>query len=210
MKKRIDVMLVISSVVCLLPIVLGFVLYDKLPEQMAVHWDSFGNPDNFMTKAWAVFGMPVILAAVNVFVHFTLNNDPKKANASQLMRTIGKWSVPVIALMVEPITLFKAMGADISIETVVPALVGVLIVICGNYLPKCKQNFTVGIKLPWTLNSEDNWNRTHRAAGYVWIVGGLLMIVNVFLNLWFMTFVVIFLLIAIPFVHSYMLYKKGV
>ena len=57
---------------------------------------------------------------------------------------------------------------------------GLVFIIIGNYLPKCKQNYTVGIKLPWTLNSEENWNKTHRLAGYVFMLCGIMQIVDVY------------------------------
>ena len=49
--------------------------------------------------------------------------------------------------------------------------------IIGNYLPKARQNYTIGIKIPWTLANEENWNRTHRLAGYLWMACGILMII---------------------------------
>lgn len=61
-------------------------------------------------------------------------------------------------------------------------LAGVLFVVMGNYLPKAKQSYTLGIKIAWTLNSEENWNRPHRLAGWIWMISGLLMIADAFLK----------------------------
>ena len=89
---------------------------------------------------------------------------------------------------------------------------GMLLVITGNYLPKSKQNYTVGIKLPWTLNSQDNWNKTHRFAGYLWMAGGAFMILTAFLkvNLAIAIVPVIILIAAAPAIYSFLCLKGRV
>jgi len=210
MKK--DRLLWITTIVCFLPIILSLVLYDKLPEEIAIHFNEAGVADNYAPKAIAAFGLPFLMAAINMFTHFTINNDPKKMNAASALMYMAKWSVPVLSVILMPVTLFIALGYEIPVEIIVPAIVGVVIVAFGNYLPKCKQNYTVGIKLPWTLNSEDNWNKTHHMAGYLWILGGIIMIIGSCLRIRSVQFTLIIILIItiIPFGYSYWLYKKGV
>ncbi|MGG4345508.1 SdpI family protein [Paenibacillus lautus] len=212
MGKKNSSMLVITTLICLLPIILSMTLYSQLPEQVAVHWDAAGNPDNYVSKAIAAFVLPLFTAVINVIMHVALNNDPKKMNAAPVLRTMGLWLIPALSLILMPITLFKAMGAELPIQTIAPALVGMLLVVTGNYLPKSKQNYTVGIKLPWTLNSQDNWNKTHRFAGYLWMAGGAFMILMAFLkvNLAVAVVPVIILIATAPAIYSFSLYKKGV
>ncbi|HHZ02269.1 MAG TPA: SdpI family protein [Tissierellia bacterium] len=211
MKRRIDKLLIISTIICLLPIILSLFLYDKLPDQLPIHWDIHGNPDDYGSKFFAAIGLPLMMAGLNIITHFVLNNDPKKENASHVLKLIGKLTIPILSVTLLPITLFAGLGYNIPIERIVPAFVGILFIIIGNYLPKSKQNYTVGIRLPWTLNNETNWNKTHRLAGYLWIIGGLLMFINSFLNLyWMASFIIIMVIISvIPGVYSYILYKKG-
>ena len=76
--------------------------------------------------------------------------------------------------------------------------IGVLFMIIGNYLPKCKQNYTMGIKLPWTLDDEENWNRTHRFAGFLWVAGGVVIAINAFLKWEWLFLVVVFAMVLIP------------
>ncbi|NCB31303.1 MAG: SdpI family protein [Clostridia bacterium] len=92
----------------------------------------------------------------------------------------------------------------------VPLLVGVLFIAMGNYLPKCRQNYTMGIKTPWALNSEENWARTHRLGGYCFILGGFLLMLGTLLNLWWLLFPVLLLTAIIPLVYSYLLFRKGI
>ena len=88
-----------------------------------------------------------------------------------------------------------------------------MFVIIGNYLPKCKQNYTIGIRIKWTLENEENWNATHRIVGKLWVIGGILLIISVFLPdfmiLWVMVMAII-VLVIIPVLYSYMYYKKQV
>ena len=194
---------VISTVLCLLPIALSVLLYKNLPNQIAVHFDSAGNPDNYLPKALAAFGLPLLLAAINLYSHFRITMDPKVENSAASLRTLTKWLIPVVSLIVMPITLFMAMGKQVPIVMIVTAIVGLAVVISGNYLPKCKRNYTIGIKLPWTLDNEENWNHTHRFSGFVWIIGGILIIVNAFLGIPYLMITTVVCLIVIPFVYSY-------
>ena len=87
-----------------------------------------------------------------------------------------------------------------------------MFIIIGNYLPKARQNYTIGIKIPWTLANEENWNRTHRLAGYLWMICGILMII-ISLTRFVPTewLVGIFLImVLIPCIYSYWMHaKKG-
>ena len=200
---------ILSTIVCLLPMVLSAVLYSRLPEQVAVHFNNSGEADNYLPKAVAAFGLPLLLAAINLYSHFRLNKDPQNENAANSLKSLTKWLVPVISVVAVPITLFVALGASLPILIIVQVLTGLVVVICGNYLPKCKRNYTIGIKLPWTLDNEDNWNKTHRFAGFVWVIGGLGIILNAFLNIsWIVSATIIALLVILPFVYSYTFYQK--
>lgn len=212
MKIKFDKMLIITTVICFLPLVMSFMVFDRLPDQVPVHWNFNGEVDNYASKEFGAFGLPFLMAFFNFIVHIGLNNDPKKANYSVVLKQFSMWLIPVMTLFLVPITLLFAMGYDIKINVIVPVFVGIIIVICGNYLPKCKQNYTMGIKLPWTLNSEENWNKTHHMAGFIWTIGGILLILTTLLNINAMPlfFIIIFSLVVVPAIYSYMLYKKGI
>ncbi|NLK65361.1 MAG: SdpI family protein [Tissierellia bacterium] len=208
---KVDKLLIISTIICLLPIILSLIMYDKLPDTMPIHWDIKGNPDNYGSKFFAVIGLPLMMAGLNLITHFALNTDPKRANPSIVLKVIGKLTIPFMTVTLVPITIFAGLGYDIPIEKIVPAFVGLLFIVIGNYLPKSKQNYTVGIKLPWTLNNETNWNKTHRLAGYLWMIGGVLMFVNSFLKIYWthVFFSIILCMVFIPAIYSYILYKNG-
>lgn len=85
---------------------------------------------------------------------------------------------------------------------------GLMFLVVGNYLPKCKQTYTVGIRLPWTLADEDNWAYTHRLAGKVWTIGGLVILALTFLRLPALQFVVILVLVLIPTAASFLYARR--
>jgi uncharacterized membrane protein len=104
-----------------------------------------------------------------------------------------------------------ALGMTLDVDTIALLLMGVMFLIIGNYMPKCKQNYTLGIKLPWTLNSEANWNATHRLAGRVWVIGGVLLLACVFLPenaLAVAMQILLPVMVLIPVVYSYAYHKK--
>lgn len=202
--------LILSTIVCLLPIILAVIVYKKLPDKVPIHFNFSGEPDTYAPKAITVFGFPILLAVGNLIQNFMVSKDPKTNNVSLAMKTLTKWLVPISSIIFVPMTILFALGVDIPLNRIVPAIIGVIIIVTGNYLPKCKQNYTIGIKIPWTLNSEANWNKTHRFAGFIWVIGGLMIMANVFISIiWLMILIIIILTIA-PLVYSYLLFKKGV
>lgn len=213
MKTNNNSTLLVTTVICLIPMILGLLTFKDLPAQMPVHFNNAGDPDNYLPKTLAVYGLPLLQALINLYVHFRVNRDPKIDNSSRVIRQAAKWVVPVISVIFMPLNIVLALGAKIPIAMIGTALAGIVIVICGNYLPKNRQNYTIGFKLPWTLNSEENWNKTNRFAGFVWVIGGLIIIANAFLSKWVLSIPVLFSLVILPVLYSFIIYqaenKKG-
>jgi uncharacterized membrane protein len=210
MKK--DKLLWTTTIICFLPLILSFMLYNKLPELVPIHFNYQGVPNNYAPKAVGAFGLPILMAVINIFTHFKLNNDPKKMNSPEALKYLGKWAAPIISVILVPVTLFIALGYKIPMQIIALGIVGVIFVASGNYLPKCRQNYTVGIRLPWTLNSEVNWNKTHHMAGYVWTLGGISIIIASCMQVkgTILTLIIMAIIIIIPCFYSYWLYRKGV
>ena len=208
-KKHLKV-LIITSLVILLPILAGVILWNQLPEQIPSHWNAVGEIDGWSSKPFAVFGMPIILLAFQWLCVLGTGADPKKANHPEKIVHLVLWIIPILSIVLSAITYTVALGQDVRVEVVMPIIIGLVLAIVGNYLPKCKQNYTIGIKIPWTLNSEENWNKTHRLAGWIWTFGGLLIMLTGFLGGFWIFFVVVLLMVVAPLVYSYLLHRKGV
>ena len=208
MKKNKREML-LTSLVCLLPLFAGAALYPRLPETMATHWDFSGNANGWSSRAATVFGLPLFILALHLVCFYAESRETKK-NRNPVLRTVLLWFCPAVSLLGGAVTLGTGLGYEMPISTVVPVFVGLLFLILGNYLPKIRQNRTVGIKLPWTLASEENWTRTHRVAGFTWVAAGLLMLLSALLRLHGPTVTVVLLALAvgIPVLYSYLYYRR--
>ena len=210
-------LIIATTLITLLPILLGLILWNRLPDTVAVHWGADGQADGWAGKAYAVFGLPCLLAAIHLFaVLFTLN-DPRRKNINRKPLMLVFWLIPVLSLVTNGIVYLTAMGADIDVFVICFVLIGIVFIVFGNYMPKLQQNYTVGIKMPWTLNSTENWNRTHRLGGRLFIVGGILMILGGFSGgvlgeegSLILVFGIILLCAVIPCIYSFWLFRRGI
>ena len=202
--------LLVTSLITLLPIVAGVVLWNQLPDPMPSHWNAAGEVDGWSSKPFAVFGLPLIMTAALWLCALGTGADPKKANHPDKVVHLVLWIIPILSIVLFTITYAVALGKNVRIELVMPVIMGLIFTIVGNYLPKCKQNYTIGIKIPWTLNSEENWNRTHRFAGRLWTVCGIAIILTAFFGGFWIFFGVALLMVIAPIVYSYLLHRKGI
>ena len=169
--------LVVASVVTVLPALFGVVFWNHLPEVMATHFGMDNEANGFSDKAFAVFGMPALLLAVLWLGVFVTSCDPKSENVSPKVRSLVLWIVPAVSIFVATTMYPVNLGMELDVVFCGALLLGLLLVVVGNYLPKARQNYTIGIRTPWTLANEANWNRTHRLAGRLWVASGILMVI---------------------------------
>ena len=201
--------LIITSIIILLPILAGVILWDQLPEKIPTHWNAVGEVDGWSSKAFAVFGLPGIMLAAQWLCVLGTASDPKKAAHSQKVLQLVLWIVPVLSVVLFTMTYMAALGKEVRVEMVMPVVIGLVFVIIGNYMPKCKQNYTIGIKIPWTLNNEENWNKTHRFAGWLWTVCGIIIMLTGFFGGFWIFFIIVLLMVLAPVLYSYILHRKG-
>jgi uncharacterized membrane protein len=202
--------LIITSILTLLPILAGLYLWNTLPEQVPSHWDVNGEIDGWSSKPFFVFGLPCIMLAVQWLCVLGTAADPKKANHSGKVMQLVLWIIPVLSIILSAMTYMVVLGHSVRVEVIMPLIIGLVFTIIGNYLPKCKQSYTVGIKIPWTLDSEENWNRTHRFAGRLWLVCGLGIMLTAFIGGFWVFLPIDLVMVLAPMVYSYVLHRKGI
>lgn len=202
-------LLVITTILTLVPVIIGLMLWEQLPETIATHFGNDNEPNGWSSKTFAVLGIPGIIAALHVFCIIVTYADPKRNNIGAKAMGIVYWILPITSIVVMSMTYAYALGVEVNIGMVCCLLIGVIFIALGNYQPKAKQNYTFGYKIPWTLNSEENWNRTHRLAGWVMVICGAAFIINAFF-LWEWLVLIAIPAALIPIVYSYILYKKGI
>lgn len=200
--------LLLTSVIILLPVLAGMVMWDQLPDRMPTHWNMQGEIDGWSSKPFAVFGLSLLMLGVQWLCVFATGMDPKRDSHSEKILHLVFWIIPVLSVVLYTLTYMAALGREVRMETVMPVLIGLLLTLVGNYLPKCRQNYTIGIKIPWTLNSEENWNRTHRFAGRLWVVCGFVVMFTGFFGSFRWTLPVMIVMVAGPMVYSYLLYRR--
>ncbi len=210
MTKRNKILFVASSLLCLIPIFIGILLYDKLPDMIPIHWNTQGEIDGYATKFTTVFLLPAFIFAIDILVKIITLFDPKNAiEANKHMKVVITFILPIISLLASLASFTVALGNDININTYVFTLIGILFILLGNYMPKTKQNYTIGVKTPWTLSSEYNWNKTHRLSGFTFTIAGFLFLLSAFMPVnAFFIIIIITITILLPLLYSFLLYKK--
>ena len=204
--------LIITSIITVLPIFAGLLFWNRLPDVMATHFGTDNVADGFSSKAFAVFGLPLFCLAIQWVMAFFTFHDPRRQNISQKIFSLVLWIVPVVSLVCAAIMYPYNLGYQMDISFLAGLFLGLMFVVLGNFMPKTRHNYTIGIKVPWTLANEENWDRTHRFAGFLWVIGGILMIILALTGI-FATGLLVGLMViltVVPTVYSFWLHAaKG-
>lgn len=211
MMKKNKGKLLLSSLLTLLPIPVGLLLWDKLPGQFATHWGADGQADGFMGKPMAIFLLPAILLVMQWVCLLTTAADKGNKHQSPKVFNMVIWIIPMLSVLCSGFIYAAALGWSFKVTALLSITMGLMFMLIGNYMPKCRLNRTIGIKLPWTLSNEENWNATHRFAGWVWMVGGAITLLCMFLPGMvgiLVTLALVIVLAVIPMVYSWCYYKK--
>ena len=202
---------VISSVVILLPMLFGLVMWKQLPATMVSHWGADGVADGTATKGFMVFGLPLIMLAIHwlmlVAETFLQKGKPQNKKIASIQFLI----IPITSLVVSAFIYSVSLGKDWNLFTLIPVLIGGLFMYIGNYLPKTTRNRTMGIKLHWTMGNDENWQKTHRLGGKLWFWGGIVILISVLLPVKITVAVMIAMIVVstvVPTIYSYSIYKK--
>ena len=208
-KKNLKV-LMITSIIILLPMLVGLILWNQLPDKIPFHWNAAGEVDGWASRSVAVFVPSAAMLALQWLCVVVTSADPKKQNHPDKVIHLVLWLIPLLTGFISALMYATALGRSVRVEVLMPILLGLIFIAIGNYLPKCKQNYTIGIKIPWTLASEENWNRTHRLSGWVWVGGGIVMMLAGFFDAFWVTMIVVAIMVLVPLIYSYILHRKGV
>ena len=203
--------LIFSSLLTLLPIAVGLLLWEKLPARFAAHWGIDGQADGWSSLPFAVFFPPIIMLAVQWLCVWFTAKDPVNKDRNTKPLGLVLWIIPFLSNLSCGLMYALALGAEFSLPGIMVIAIGLMFVAIGNYLPKCKMNSTLGIKVSWAYTSEENWNATHRFGGRVWFVGGLVMALCGLLPGEYgiiLMLIAIFVLVFIPVIYSYIYYRK--
>lgn len=205
-----------TVLLALLPAAYLALVWDAVPQTVALHFDANFRPDRTgdKTELWLPVGL---LALVSIAVYFLFLNlhrfDPKRRGTAP-QPVFQKLGTGLVVFMAALGFLIIGSAKDAAaFQGYLFPLLGLLFAFIGNNLINIKPNYFAGLRLPWTLNSDENWRRTHRLGGKLWFAGGLLIAsVGLFLPpamalLFFLGAVLV--MVLVPVVYSYRLFKKG-
>lgn len=203
-------------ITAIIPLVYIIITWEHIPATIPLHFDISGKPDSFGSKSMIWLGSG-ILSGVSILVYFLLNNlhkiDPKRA-AKQNPLLFGKIAVAMVFFLaaLNFIIILSETGNGNIMERGLMPFLGLMFAFLGNVMIHIKPNYFFGIRVPWTLNSDDNWRKTHQLGGKLWFAGGLLIVLLSFffspVDMNHVMMALVAMMVIIPVAYSFLLFKK--
>lgn len=193
--------------------ILSSYFYANFPETVITHWNFEGVPDGFSGKASGAFAIPGVITGMYLLFLALPFIDPKRERYASFDRVyhIFRYLLLFTMFLIYVVSGLINLGYDLKMHIVTPTIIGLLFIILGNYMGKIKQNWFMGFRLPWTLASENVWNKTNRLGGWSMALFGFIMIISpLFPRAIGMTLFIggILFVILVPTIYSYLLYRK--
>jgi uncharacterized membrane protein len=162
-----------------------------LPTRIPDHnWGS-GRVVGESSSLASAFTLPFILLLLALMMHWLPRIDPRGANYAKFEGTFEAIfiSIMLFLLLFHFALLASALGYPISFERWAPVGIGLLFIVLGNLMPRARPNWFIGVRTPWTLSSDRVWEKTHRLAGYVLVIAGIVVAILGFTGAQFAPFV---------------------
>lgn len=158
--------------------------YPHLPERVVTHWGSNGEPNGWSGRGFAAWFVPLLGLGMWLLLRWIPAIDPRRENYDKFRPTYELLIALIVGFLaaIHIVVLGIALGWPLSIERVMPLGIGLLFVVLGNLLPRARSNWFFGIRTPWTLSSERVWERTHRVGGYLFVAGGVVLVLTALLS----------------------------
>lgn len=209
--KKINKEFLMTALLIALPMVIGAIFWNQLPEKIPTHFGIDGQADGYSSKLFTLFAFPALFLLFQIICLASFEKESVKVNIPAKMRRFYTWLIPVLSLIIQGSIYANALGFIKSGPTLVTTFLAIVFIVIGNYLPKIQRNATVGIRIPWTLSDDKNWYKTHRMAGKLWVIGGLIILLESFIQvaLPYVMGVVIAIMIVVPIVYSFILSRKN-
>ena len=175
-KVNLDILL-ITCVLCLVPILFGLYFYPELPEMVPVHFNISNNPDGFMSREIFVFSLPIIMMVMQVLVCIILDLRSKNTHSNKSL-LLYKLMLPAISIVLYVISILYAINFGIDMFKVALTILGVLFIAIGIDLPN---NTGTYINFP-KINDEQVYKKAKEVFGVIYIIDGLLSLMAAMFN----------------------------
>lgn len=191
----------------------SFWAYPELPAKVASHWNFQGNVDGWSSRNFHAIFFPLLILGIYLLFLVIPYIDPRKERYGEFIkvyRLMKNGIILVLAGVFVAATGYN-LGWNLNVGAIVASLIGILMIVMGNYFGKLKRNWFVGIRNPWSLSSENVWNKTHRLGGRLFMIWGLLIIIAPWLKMQAGLIVLIAGLISLLVIinlYSYLTFRK--
>lgn len=202
MKRINKKILMITIIVCLLPILVGIIFYNSLPEKVAIHFNLSNQPDNYFSKTGFIFGMPIIMVFLQIFCCLVSDLSNKNLEVNKKVITIYKWIIPILTIVLYGVTICYALGKELDIRKIVMCIIGILFIVIGNYTPK-----VIG-SVPH-LQNEKLKRRLTRLIAYLFIANGILAIFSILFQPMISVAVIAIAILEVILLTIYAYVKRG-
>lgn len=194
-------------------LVYGIYVYPTLPDKVPSHWNFNGEVDGWSSPFWGAFGIPLLNIGLYLLFFVMPKIDPNKERYVQFTSAYNafRYVFHVFMTGVYIIIMMAANNQPVNVGQIVPMGVAVLLIIIGNYMGKVRKNYFFGVKTPWTLASEEVWQKTHRMTGPLWVVSGIVGFIGAFFGGkagYFLFFGMIVVIAVVPMAYSYFVFRK--
>jgi uncharacterized membrane protein len=192
----------------------GLLLWNRLPDQMASHWNINDQVDGYMPKFWGVFMLPLLTLGIFALFLVIPAIDPMKANIAQFREEFNLFIILMAGFMLYlyGLTLVWSLGYNnFRMSGAMLPAIGLLFIFLGFIMRKARRNFFIGIRTPWTLSSDAVWNETHRIGAVLFMISGVLAFLGGFFGgttAFWMMFAPIMGSTLFLLVYSYVLYQR--
>lgn len=198
---------ILSALLCAMLIIPGVSVYGRLPDRIATHFDISGSPGQYVSKGFAVVGIPLVISAIQLMLCLVTNLFYQTDKRDMLNRVI-RFIVPTVFYFAQLCILLYALGRIKDPTSVVCTFMAVLLVIAGNYMPKVRRNMFLGFRTPHTLRYQEVWDKTHRFAGVMCVICGIVMMPFSLMKLYSAVAVIIAVMLIIPLIYSEVVYHS--
>jgi uncharacterized membrane protein len=201
----------IAAVLVLVAAALSIAFYDRLPDPVPTHFDLKGIPNGFTPKPFGAFVFPLMIAITGLVLSVLPTISPRGYTLEGFARVFEIVAITILAavFVIGVVALLQALGWRPPIDRVVLPLIGVILIVLGNFMGKVRRNFFIGIRTPWTLADEEVWYRTHRLGGPLFVLAGIVLMIAPFFGAGSALVVPVVLIAAlIPVIYSYLIYRR--
>jgi len=195
-----------------LSIAISFFSLSLMPDVVPIHWNAAGEADGFASNEIAASIFPIVTIFILALFYTIPKIDPKKDNIKKFRKNFDwlMFSITAFLFYLNLLTVGFALGFSFNMTQAIAPAMGLLFYVIGMMIKNIKQNYTIGIRTPWTLDNKENWKRTHETGGKLFEISGLIAFLGFFFPLYAIWLILIPIITtaAIVFIYSYWIYQK--